>query len=252
MPVTLLLLLATWLPLIEPQDAGPVDRAAVEAYRAGELDSARNQWLALLEEHQPPLAGDERARVLYDLGNVAARQDEWLEAVGWYTASLRLRPRDADAWANLEHARTQAGLDPADRGDLVDTLRRLMTALTPAERQWLALLALAPLALALAGEALRGSALWRRLAWAGLLLAALGAAPWIYGRATAGGDPVLVIAESGAPLRSEPRGDAAAIERAEVGAELERVDELPGWVRLELPDGTRGWTRAAAVFPLRR
>jgi hypothetical protein len=190
--------------------------------------------------------------VLYDLGNVAARQGDWLEAVGWYSAALRWRPRDADTWANLEHARSKAGLDPADRGDLVDTLRRVLTAFTPAECEWLALLALLPLAFGLAGEALRGGALWRRLAWAGLLLAALGAVPWVYARAAAGGDPLLVIAKAGAPLRSEPRTDAAAIERAEVGAELERIDALPGWVRVELPEGTRGWTRADSVFALRR
>lgn len=234
------------------QAAEPVDRAAIEAYRAGDLASASSLWLQVLESDSPRVEGAERGRVLYDLGNVAARQGDWLEAVGWYTASLHLRPRDADTWANLEHARLSAELDPADRGDLVHTLKRLLSAPTRGESEWIALLALLPLAVCLGGEALRGGVLWRRGAWTALAFALLCSAPWVYGMATAGGDPMLVVAKQGAPVRSEPRNDAASIGRADAGVEVERVDELPGWVRVELADGTKGWTRAETVFALKR
>src|SRR6185436_3640855 len=92
-----------------------VDQAAIDAYRRGNYDSAKSLWISALES--APLPSAERARILYDLGNAAFRSDAPLEAVGWYTASLRLRPRDADTWTNLEHARRTAKLDPADRGD---------------------------------------------------------------------------------------------------------------------------------------
>ncbi len=105
-----------------------IDAEAVAAYRAGDLDTARSLWLELLEAEPRVVRGAERGRVLFNLGNLALRAQADLEAVGWYTASLRLRPRDADTWANLEFARLGTGLEPADRGDLKDTLARLFGA----------------------------------------------------------------------------------------------------------------------------
>lgn len=228
------------------------DAEAIAAYRAGDLANARSLWLELVEADPPRVVGFERARVLYDLGNVAARRGEWLEAVGWYSASLRLRPRDADAFANLEYARLQAGLPPADRGDLLDTLERLLTRTTRAESEWLALVALLPLALALLGEALRGGLLWRRLSIAALVLAMLGASPWIHALVRGERDELLVVAPKGSALRSEPRNDAEVVARPAAGEILLRVDELPGWVRVRGDAGERPWVRAEDVFALRR
>jgi len=227
------------------------DARAVRAYDAGDLESARSLWLERLEA-EPPLEAPERARILYNLGNVAASRERWLEAVGWYTASLRLRPRDADAWSNVELARLKAGLEPMDRGDLNATLLRLVSSLTPAESEWLALASIGPLALFLLLEALRGGRLWRRLALAGIVLALAGAAPWAYHLAEAGRDPLLVVDERGTSLLNEPKAGATTLARVPVGERVERLDELPGWVRVSRSDGTRGWLRREAAFDLRR
>ncbi len=253
---TILRVLALLLVLLAPpasgRDAGTdaVDAAAVAAYRAGDLVSARSGWLAALEN--PRVRGAERARILYDLGNVAFREDKKLEAVGWYSAALRLRPRDADTWANLEHARREAGLEPADRGDLTATLRRLLTAFDPTEARTLALAGLALLAAALGYEALRGGRLARWLALAAfggaLVLSAPCARHWLAGDA----DPLLVVEEGQAPVRSEPRGDAAVIAEAPAGSQVERLDTLPGWVKVRAADGAEGWVGDKAVFALRR
>jgi hypothetical protein len=198
------------------------------------------------------LPAAERARLCYDLGNVAYREGRVLEAVGWYTASLRLRPRDDDAWANLEHVRAEAHLPPADRGDLTATLARVLGSLTPAEAEWLALGGSALwLALAL-GEAFRGSRASRRLAWLGAALAIAACAPWVWGLARGGGDPLLVVRAEPAPVHSEPREGAAAIAEAASGSEVERLDELPGWTKVRLEGGTEGWVDGEAVFALRR
>jgi hypothetical protein len=142
MLATLLLALASW------SQAPGFDQAAVDAYRRGDYAGAKSLWIATLEtgrdESGAPLPDGERARILYDLGNAAFRAGEPLEAVGWYTASLRLRPRDAETWSNLEHARRTAKLEPADRGDLAATLGRLLTSITHVESQWLALAGAAP------------------------------------------------------------------------------------------------------------
>jgi tetratricopeptide (TPR) repeat protein len=223
---------------------------AIDAYRRGDLETARSAWLAALETRGLPAA--ERARILYDLGNVAFRRGAVPEAIGWYTAALRLRPRDADTWANLEHARAQAQLPPADRGDLSATLARLLGALTPAESEWLVIAATLAWLVVLSAEALRGGRALRRVALIATGVVVLALVPWVYQLSQAGGDPLLVIAEPKVSLHSEPRASAAVVGDAELGLEVERLDELPGWVKVRRPGGLEGWTVAEGVFALRR
>jgi tetratricopeptide (TPR) repeat protein len=236
------------LALLAPALAAPQTsyERALAAYQSADYAEARELWLAALEE-----AGEgapSRAAVLYDLGNVAYRQKKPLEAAGWYTASLKLEPRNEDAWHNLELARREAGLEPADRGDLSATTKRLLTMLTVRESEQLALAVGAALALALIWEALRGGAAakWTSAALALLLLAAL--APWTYQMLTRR-DALFVVQPEGAPLRSEPRAQAAVIDRLLAASEVERVDALPGWVRVKKGD-TVGWIESDAALPL--
>jgi tetratricopeptide (TPR) repeat protein len=229
------------------------DQAAVDAYRRGDFDTAANLWTAVLED-QGPLSSAERARILYDLGNAAYRKGNVVESVGWYTASLRLRPRDADTWKNLEYARATAKLEPADRGDLVSTAWRLFTSLTAGESRWLALAGVLLCGAALAAEALRGGRVLRRLAWLSGAVAIATALPWLYHRSQADRDTALVLeaTDHGADVRSEPRSDATVVGNVASGEEVERRDELPGWVKVDLPGGNSGWIESRAVFPLKR
>lgn len=223
---------------------------AQEAYRSGDYASARELWLTELERQE--LGGPERGRLLYNLGNTAFREERVREAVGWYTAGLRYRPRDPDTWANLEFARSEAGLEPADRGDLAATVERLLSATTLGESEWGVLLALLVWGAALAGEALRGGRAWGRAAWAGLALVGVSLAPWIYNLRAAGAERVLVVEERTTPVLSEPRPAAAQVAQVASGAVLERLDELPDWVRVRAEDGTAGWVPSESVFDLRR
>ncbi|MBL8863197.1 MAG: SH3 domain-containing protein [Planctomycetes bacterium] len=227
------------------------DASAVAAYRAGDWSAARAEWTALLAA-EPRAAGPERARLLGNLGNVAFREGRVLESVGWFTAALRHAPRDTGLWANLEHARRVAKLEPADRGDLRATLRRLLGAFTPAEARLLALGGLALLAAGLSFEALRGGRSGRRAALAGAALALALAAPWIHGAWTALDAPALIVAEARTAVRSEPRESAAVVAEGPAGAEVELVDALPGWAKVRLADATEGWIPEPAVFALAR
>jgi tetratricopeptide (TPR) repeat protein len=250
-----MLRIALLLALAAPFQAAPVDgspdverfRQGVEAYRRGDHASAESLWRALVEADSDAL---DPALLSYDLGNAAFRLERPLEAAGWYTAALRLEPRNADAWANLELARERAGLDPADRGDLVDTLRRLAWALTRAELEW-TLLALAVALLAvLLVEALRGGVALRRVAWvlgaAALLLAGL----WAWRLASREQAPMFVQQPGGVALRSEPREDAASVGRAEPAEVVECLDGMPGWNRVRTGDGQVGWVEHDALLVL--
>ncbi len=234
-------------PVALPTDAGRAHELAVEAYRAGDLDSAESLWLHA-RELDPGGEAVDRSSVAYNLGNVAFRRGAPVEAAAWYRTALRGRPRDADAWANLEFALAAAELPPADRGDLGDTLQRLLHALNPREAAGLAVIGAGLLALALSWEAVRGGLVARRIAWAALFLALLCAVPWFVGLRERDRSLAYVIAANGANVHSEPRRDAARLERLEAGAEVEQVDSMPGWVRVELADGVRGWVASEGAL----
>ncbi len=221
----------------------------VEAYRRGDNETAMLHWESLLEED---LSGEDRARVLYNLGNAAWRNGDGTEAVAWYTACLRHAPRHADAWANVEFARSELGLDPADRGDLRSSAHRLLGAATPRESAWLVIGASVLLGLALAGEALRGGRLWRALSLGGFVLVLAASGPWIYGELRAEGDPHIVVGEPEVSIRSEPREGLPNLALLYPGETVERIDALPGWIRVETAKGDRGWVPEDALFSLRR
>lgn len=242
-------LLAVILALLAlaPLARAQADDPAVAAYRAGDHGSASQIWSEALE-HAP--SARERARLCYNLGNCAYRAGKLHLAIAWYTASRMLHPRGADLWRNLEHARAEAGLEPADRGDLDSTLSRLFSSLTLAESEWLVSLLAALLAACLAGEALRGRAFRRPALVLGVLLL-VACVPWVWNLASRG-RPSMVVAKDGAPARSEPSRTAKALAELAPGTIVERTDALPGWVEVRANDRAELWVREDALFDLAR
>jgi len=229
------------------QDRAGFDRG-VAAYRRGDYAEAEAIWSETLRD---ALSEETRARIYYNLGNATWRQDEAMEAVGWYSACLRISPRSADAWHNLELVRAEAGLEPADRGDLRSTARRALLSLRPEEARLLALLTLAGLALVLALEAFLGGELLRWLSLLGALAAIVLCLPFFYRLGAEEQDPMLVVRAPSVSMRSEPATSRTPIAELDAGEEVERVDSLPGWIRVTRGDGTRGWVQEEALFPLR-
>lgn len=219
----------------------------VGAYRRGDHATAHALWKSLADE---PLDGAARAALFRNLGNACHRLGRGTEAVAWYTRAVRAAPRDGDAWRSLELARREAGLEPADRGDLTSTLRRLLGSLDAAEAAWLALVSLALCAAALAVEALRGGAVWRRTALCLALGTAVASAPLAWRALSRERDPMMVVGAPSASLRSEPRQDGAPVGIALAGGVVERIDALPGWVRVRNDEGLRGWVEEREVLSL--
>lgn len=245
----LVLLALSWLALVPAaQEARGSFERGVEAYRRGDYAEAASAWQATLAED---LDGRSRARVYFDLGNARWRAGETLPAIACYTAAVRLDPRHAEAWENLELARAKAGLPPADAGDLAATLKRLLTSLRADERRALLFGALLLWALVLALETRLGGQGLRAALWAATLVLLLAAVPWAHDRlAPRSVRPMLVVASGGASLRSEPLDERAAVGELAVLEQVERLDELPGWVRVQRHDGLRGWVKAEALLAL--
>lgn len=225
----------------DPSEAG------LERFRAGDYASASTLWSEALEAADP---GPERGRLAYNLGNAAFRRNRFVEAVGWYTAGLRYLPRDGDLWANLELARAEAGLPPADGGSLKDMAARIAGKFTEPESRLLALAGVLLLACMLAGEALRGGRGWRQASLWMLLLLPLFFVPWV--RHALHPPNAHLVLQSGAGGRSEPRTDAATLERLEAGDVLQVFDSMPGWSRVRLDAGDELWVQESALFQLER
>jgi len=247
-------------PTPEQQRAAELFDAGVAAWREGRHARAEELWLETLRVIGPPVeatASDQvlfdRHALLHDLGNAAYRAGRHLEAVGWYEAALRHRPRHAATRSNLELAERAAGLERADGSSgTAEAWAAYLELWTPAEARWLALLGLVPLAIALLVEAVRGgraAVLW---AVASLCLAVVLVAPHANHRAHEDASPHLVIAEGGAIVHAEARAAATGVGRVEPGDLVERVDALPDWIRVETRDGANGWVRKDALFALRR
>jgi tetratricopeptide (TPR) repeat protein len=218
----------------------------VESYRRGDYAGARAAWRETLAE---PLDELGRARVLFDLGNAHWRTGEALPAIACYSAAVRLDPRHAEAWQNLELARAKANLPPADAGDLGATLRRLLASLRPDERRALLFGALVLWSLVLVFEVRFGGAALRGSLIAASVALFLAAAPWAYG-CLADERPATLwaVASGGVPLRAEPLEERSPVGELAVLEEVVRIDALPGWVRIERKDGLRGWARADTLF----
>ena len=232
-------------------------QAGVLAYRAGDHGEARRIWSDLLASDPPllppghgqPLDFDV-SRLLYNLGNASLRCGQPLEALGAYTAALRVSPRDRDLGSNLARARAAAGLPEAPAPRLSQQLCAWLAWPTPAERRWLVLFALVPLGLALLYEALAGGREARRALALCLLLACGAAAPLGYELLGPSPADALVVAPGGAPLYSEPRLEARQVGLAPAGEALRELDRLPGWRRIEDPSGLAAWTPADGLFRL--
>jgi hypothetical protein len=233
--------------------------AGVAAWRAGEYELARGRWLevlAELEAHPTSTRGRalhfDRHALLHDLGNAAFRLERPLEAVGWYLAALRHAPRERETLGNLQLARRAAELEPEGEGDFLGSLLASLGLLTPAESRFLVWIGLVPLLLGLLGEAIRGGRGWRTVAWLGALTAALCTLPLARHLWLGDSDPLLVIAEQRVEYRAEPLPERPATGALEPGQRVERLDQLPDWVRIETADGARGWVPAETVFALHR
>jgi len=250
--LALLLVLTSWAtPTMGSASAGSADfESAVEAYRAGDLATAEVLFDGLLDAG---LSASDRAILLRNLGNIAYRQDEFMDAVAYYTAATREESRDGDLWHNLELARASAGLEPADAGDLAATAAHLFSLPTAAELRTAGWLLVGLLALVLLVEVLRGGTSPKVAA--GLVVFALaGDLALLQVRSmTALEAPAMVVAADGVELSSEPRPGYPAgidLEPAEVVEVIDRLGQqgqAGAWVKVQSAEG-QGWLPESEVL----
>lgn len=227
-----------------PQDAAADPLTGTALWHGGDPAGAEALWRAELERVPP---GPERARLLYNLGVAAHAGGDPLRAVARFEGALRLAPRDADARHNLDIARADAGLEPADPGTFGAALARLAGAFTRGEAEWLALLGalLGAAALILFGAGRARAPAWVMLALCPLLLVPLGRA-----LLSAEEDPVMVVARGGATVTAFAREGAERLGSLPAGAVVPRVETYGAeWTKI-IHRGEERWVRTERVLGL--
>lgn len=225
-----------------------------ELYRRGEYSPAATRFEAALGEsgEEGDLLPAERVRILRALGNCSFRRGDSLAAVGWYSAALRHAPRDGSLWANVELARTESGLPPADRGDLSSAIDFLLHAWRPEESRLMALLGALLFLAAIVLEVLRGGLVARTAVIGTAFLALVLALPWFASLLPEMPNPHMVLRANAVPVRSEPESSMATVAHLDPGSIVTQLDELDQWVRIQGKGEELGWVPRAAVFALDR
>lgn len=240
-------------------EANALFDAGLERWRASDVRGAEALWLRALEVAgpQPPLSHRQdtvldRWALCHNLGNAAFRDERPLEAVAWYRAALRHRPRELDTLDNLVLAERAAELPDDGEVDFVRSLMQLLELVSREEAPWLALVGLLPLGVILLAEALRGGRGWRWLSLLAVLSALTCLAPFLRYRLQESEPTVMVVDESGLERRREPLSERPVVGRWAPGTELRVVDRLADWHRLVDASGERGWVSSAGLFDLDR
>jgi hypothetical protein len=240
------LVLLCLAPALRAQDAAADFERGAELYRSGEFAAADAAWretLATVEE------GPLRAQLEYNLGNVAYRRGDALQAVAWYTASLTRRPRHAGTLANLDLARAEAGLPPRDSGGLTSALVRSVGAFDAAEAGWMGLGGVLVLLVALAYEALVGGFSGRLAAFFGAFVALVLLGPLALHALRSDAPRAMVVVEGGLVGREDPRQDGARIADVAAGAVVVVEDRYLDWRRVR-SDGQVLWVPEDGLFVL--
>lgn len=237
-----------------PAHAGTLDAgflAANEAYLAGELETARRGYEALLQHELPSPA------VHYNLGNTLVRLGRLGEAVAHYRVAQRLGPDAAlsvDLQQNLSLARERLAEDSRRRHRILhvfDESPELSVAIARAAPQsllgWLLLLA-AWIALPLVVLAARTRKRTFTLAAAAAIGVHVLATMWLVSaRVTLRNAQTAIVVQSDTPLEA-CTGVGEPIDLPE-GLEVRRLRTRPdGRAEVRLPNGRRGCVPATALY----
>jgi len=221
--------------------------APVQAYNEGNRLYAAKDYPAAVQAYQQALKAGHDPRVHYNLGNALFRTGKIGEAIVNYRRAHYLAPRDRDIETNLAFAR-------AYRVDKGTTSPGPLERIADRALRWLSRREAALLAgvlFTLAGLAFSGWIVWR---WRALgtcagVLAALGLWGFLSQQAWAaevGARPaVVVVAEVSAS--SGPGEEFKQVLLLHDGTEVRIREQRGDWLLVQLPGGSGGWLKQAAI-----
>lgn len=216
-------------------------------YRMGNYDMACDFYgLALSSDNG-------NAELYYNLGNAYYRTDKIGLAILNYERALRLRPNMGDAKENLAlaNSKTQDRITELPRLFIVRWIDWLCTAITP--HAWriillvlLAIVAAAAIALRWGQDAtLRKAGLTTGIVTAVLLLATTLLLFGSTSRYNSHSDAIVM--EQAITVKSSPEQQSVDKMLLHEGTKVEVLEELSGWYKIRIADGTTGWCQSSTI-----
>lgn len=216
---------------------------ANEAYTKGNYEKA-------VEKYQQIIAnGEASAEVYYNLGNAHYKLNHIAPSIYNYEKALQLKPKDEDIQNNLQFARNMTidDIPENEKTGFSKTINGLIS--TFSFDTWAAF--------AVIGSVLfvvlfllyyfSGRTLAKRLFFAGAAFAFLCTVACVFfayeQQDIQQNNKYAIIFSEEAEVRSEPtmRGDEAFV--LHEGTRAKVLEDYQGWVKIELADGTQGWTQ---------
>lgn len=216
-------------------------------YRMGNYDIACDFYgLALSSDNG-------NADLYYNLGNAYYRTDKIGLAILNYERALRLNPSMSDAKENLAlaNSKTQDRITELPRLFIVRWIDWLCTAITPHAWRtvWLVLLAVvaaAAIALRWGQDAtLRKAGLTTGIVTAVLLLAATLLLLGSTSRYNSHSDAIVM--EQSITVKGSPEQQSVDKMLLHEGTKVEVLEELSGWYKIRIADGTTGWCQSSTI-----
>ena len=216
-------------------------------YRMGNYDVAADYYgLALSSDNG-------NADLYYNLGNAYYRTDQLALAILNYERALRLKPSMSDATENLAlaNSKTQDRITELPRLFIVRWVDGLCTSVTPHAWRvvWLVLVALLGVAVLLLRWG--GSTELRKAGLAGSRVTAVllvATTLFLIGSTKRyNSHSYAIVMEQAITVKGSPEQQSVDKMLLHEGTKVEVLEELSGWYKIRIADGTTGWCSSATI-----
>ena len=241
-------------PSPAPEPAGPLLEAewSEALYRANEAYATNRYAVAAVLYERLVQSGLRNGHLYYNLGNSLVRSGRLGRGIAAYLGAARLLPRDGDVQANLGYARQNAkdAIDPVEPSALLHTLFFWHYGLSTREALLLAGLISVLFWAGLIVRMFRRESEALRWAVVGLFMLLLASGGSLAVRVLWPTEVAVVVGPE-IKVRSGTARDATVLFELHEGAEVELLGEEPGWLKIQLADGKRGWLKAEGLERVR-
>ena len=245
--VTIALLLAPALHAASDSQMQKTAAAADESYRKGNYSSAVEQYNEVIAN------GFSSANLYYNLGNAYYRLDRFADAILCYERALRLNPSHSDAKQNLAlaNSKTQDRIATLPQFFLAAWYNALVTRITPHAWRIIVLLFLALLAASFVIFRLAHQLTLRKAAFIAIIASAalmlLSIILLLISTARFNSRDAAIVMQPSVAVKSSPESQSVDKLILHEGTTVRIDEELSGWYKITIADGTNGWCESNAI-----
>ncbi len=245
--VTIALLLAPALHAASDSQMQKTAAAADESYRKGNYSSAVEQYNEVIAN------GFSSANLYYNLGNAYYRLDRFADAILCYERALRLNPSHSDAKQNLAlaNSKTQDRIATLPQFFLAAWYNALVTRITPHAWRIIVLLFLALLAASFVIFRLAHQLTLRKAAFIAIIASAalmlLSIILLLISTARFNSRDAAIVMQPSVAVKSSPESQSVDKLILHEGTRVVISEDLSGWHKITLADGTTGWLPSDAI-----